>query len=69
MQEKKLQPTVKKDINNLLIKRMSVVLKEIFNMKGASAMSTFRNGGWREAKMGGYHGLAGWTEILAFAGR
>jgi hypothetical protein len=48
---------------------MSVGLKEIYNMKSAWALSAFRAGGWREAKMGDYHGLAGWPEILAFAGR
>jgi hypothetical protein len=48
---------------------MSVGLKEICNMKGAWALSAFRAGGWREAKMGDYHGLAGSVEILAFAGR
>jgi hypothetical protein len=57
------------NISNSLFKRMSVGLKEICNMKGTWALSAFRAGGWREAKMGDYHGLAGRVEILAFAGR
>jgi hypothetical protein len=68
MREKMPKPTVE-NINNFLIKRMSVGLKEIYNMKSAWALSAFRAGGWREAKMGDYHGPAGWPEILAFAGR
>jgi hypothetical protein len=38
-------------------------------MRCASAMFAFRAGGWREAKMGDYHGPAEWMEILAFTGR
>jgi hypothetical protein len=68
MREKMPKPTVE-NINNFLIKRMSVGLKEIYNMKCAQALSAFRAGGWRKAKMGDYHGPAGWPEILVFAGR
>jgi hypothetical protein len=64
-----IQTAAEKNINNFLIKRMSLGLKEICNMKCAQALSAFRAGAWRKAKMGDYHGPAGWVEILAFAGR
>jgi hypothetical protein len=62
------KPTVE-DVNNFLIKRISLELKEISNIKCAQALSAFRAGAWRKAKMGDYHGLAGLVEILVFAGR
>jgi hypothetical protein len=40
----------------------------IFQFKRRGGLSAFRAGGWREAKMGDFHGFAQWPEFLVFAG-
>jgi hypothetical protein len=37
-------------------------------VKRSVGLFAFRAGGWRKVKMGEFHGLAQWPEILAFAG-
>jgi hypothetical protein len=60
--------TCKGKLQHISVQKNVLINERLLLFERCGGLSAFRAGGWREAKMGDFQGLAQWTEILAFAG-